>query len=320
MTRSTPDQLFREGLITEDQYKRIELITSGKLVSVHYDLRSLLYLGVMLFTTGVGILVYENIGEVGHLVVIGLLIALTIGCFYYAFTHSVPYQNGVVKPPTAWYDYVVLLGSLLFISVQGYLQYRYDLFSGHLELGTLVNAIVFFYVGYRFDHAGVIALGITALASFFSISVTPQKWYTGDISAEAGLHNIAIIFGAALSATASFLDHKDIKRHFTFTYQNFSFLIFFCGAIAGLFVKEEIYGLYLLVIYAGCFRAWIEARRNKSFLFVLYAFIAAYIGTTYLLADTILREASEMWFLYFLLSSGGFVWFILSYRKLFKRE
>jgi len=34
MTRNTPRELLEKNLITEDQFKRIESITSGKILSV----------------------------------------------------------------------------------------------------------------------------------------------------------------------------------------------------------------------------------------------------------------------------------------------
>ena len=83
MTRDTPRELLDKGFINEDQFTKIDVITSGKVVSVFYELRSLLYLGVMLFTTGVGILIYQNIGDLGHLLSIIALIILTTGCFFY---------------------------------------------------------------------------------------------------------------------------------------------------------------------------------------------------------------------------------------------
>src|SRR5688572_28137544 len=129
MTNEIPNDLFNKGFITEDQYKKIDLITSGKVVSVFYELRTLLYLGVMLFTTGMGILIYENIGELGHLISIIVLTVLTIICFWYAFKHAKPYTHEQVTSPTPYYDYILLLGSLLFISVQGYLQFQYGIFD-----------------------------------------------------------------------------------------------------------------------------------------------------------------------------------------------
>ena len=319
MTRATPQELFDKRFISEEQFKRIDQITSGKVVSVFYELRSLLYLGVMLFTAGAGLLIYLNIGELGHLLSIIALSLLTIACFWYALKHAIDYTHGQVKSPTPYYDYIVLLGSLLFVSVQGYLQFQYGFLTDNLGFSTLMTAAFFFFIAYRLDHVGILSLAITALASFWSISVSPQKWYSGDFFSGSHLYNTAIIFSTVMAILAIVLDRRAIKKQFTFTYLNFCMLIFFVGAITGLF-DGEWWGIYLVVIYAGCAVAYYIARWEKSFLLLLYAFVSAYIATTYLLVQTILDEAIELWFLYSIASCGGFIYFIIKYRNHFKQH
>jgi hypothetical protein len=318
MTQQTPKELLEKGLITEDQYTKIEMITSGKIVSVFYELRSLLYLGILLFTTGVGILIYKNIGEIGHLISVFVLMALTTGCIWYIFKNAPSYSNEAVKPPTPYFDYIVLLSALLFISIIGYLEFLFDIVEEKPGLITLTTSVFFFYAAYRFDHVGVLSLAITALASFWSISVSPQQWYSGNFFEADNLHITAIIFSIVVGAIASVLDRKGIKKHFTFTYLNFCSLIFFVASIAGLFM-EDWWGIFLLLIYAGCAFAYYMARWKKSFLFLLYAFLAAYIGTTYLLAETILND-ELLWFFYSIASCGGFIYFIIRYKNYFRQQ
>jgi hypothetical protein len=120
-----------------------------------------------------------------------------------------------------------------------------------------------------------------------------------------------------MTGVAMLLDNFLIKRHFTFTYVNFACLIYFAGGLTGLFSEYPVF-VYALLLYAGCaFAVWF-AHRKKSFLFLLYAFVVAYVTTTYLLADIIL--VGEIWFLYMMASCGGFVFFIMRYRKYLKRE
>ncbi|HEY6438158.1 MAG TPA: hypothetical protein VIY47_16320, partial [Ignavibacteriaceae bacterium] len=107
---------------------------------------------------------------------------------------------------------------------------------------------------------------------------------------------------------------------FTFTYLNFCMLIFFVATVAGLFIEEDVYIIYLALIYGGCVFTWYMARWKKSFLFMLYAFVAGYIGTTFLLFDTIFSEAYFLWFYYSILSCGGFIYFIIKYKNYFARE
>ena len=318
MTRNTPVELLEKGLITHEQFQKINPVVSGKIVSVYYELRTLLYLGVMLFTTGAGILIYQNIGSVGHMVSLIALSILMALCFWYTVKHEQGYSNGPVQSPTPYYDYVLLLACLLFISIQGYLQFQYAVLDDNLGWSTLITALVFLYAAYRFDHVGVLSLAITALASFWSISVSPQKWYSGDFFSGSRLYNTAIIFSIMVGGIAFFLDKRGIKKHFTFTYLNFCMLIFFVGGVVGMFHPDWL--RYVLLIYGGCAFAYYMARWRRSFLFLLYAFLAGYIATTFLLAKTVMEEIPALWFYYSLLSCAGFVFFIIRYKNFFKQS
>jgi hypothetical protein len=318
MTQETPKELLDKSLITEEQFHKIEPIVSGKIVSVFYELRTVLYLGVMLFTTGAGIIVYQNIGSIGHIVSIGLLTLVMIACYIYVFKKEVGYSHHQVKSPTAYYDYILLLGCLLFVSILGYLQFQYGFLDDNLGWSTLVTAVFFFYLAYRFDHVGVLSLAITSLASFMSISVSPQKWYSGEFFSGNELYNTAIIFSLVVGGIAFFLDTKDIKKHFTFTYLNFCLLIFFIGALVGMF--RQYWPLYMILILAGCGAAFYLARTRKSFLFLLYAFVAGYIAITYLLAMTVFDRVPELWFYYSVISCVSVVYVIIRFKRIFKQS
>jgi hypothetical protein len=319
MTKKIPHELFEKGLIREDQFNKINLITSGKIVSVFYELQALLYLGVLLFTTGVGILIYINIGRIGHQIALLALVLITCGCFFYAFKKGMAYSHSSVKSVTPYFDYVVLLGALLFVSVAGYMQFQFGFLNENLELVTLLTSIFFFYIAYRFDHLGVLSLAITALASFCSVSISPQKWYSSTFTETASLHLVAITFGVMMACIALVLEKECIKKHFTFTYLNFSALMFFTGSITGLFISSW-WLVYLLLIYAGCVFTYVIAVRKRSFLFLLYAFVSGFTGTTYFLGKIIFRDALQVWFLYSVFSCGGLVYFIIKYRTYFKQK
>lgn len=62
-------------------------------------------------------------------------------------------------------------------------------------------------------------------------------------------------------------------------------VMFLIAALSGMFIEHDAYGRYLLILYAGCGITIYSASRRRSFLFLLYACIAGYIGTTYLLID-----------------------------------
>lgn len=312
-------ELKNREFIDQGQFDALEPIVSRKLVSVFYELRIILYLGIMLFTTGVGILIYKNIGDIGHLVVITILFLLTAACFYFAFSKAEPYSNWKIRTSLPYYDYIVLLACLLFISVLSYLQFQYELFDNGMGTLTLVTSLFFFYAAYRFDHLGVLSLAITALASFWSISVSPQKWYTGEFLDSDSLYRTAIFFGLGLCISALILDKVGIKKHFTFTYLNFGGLVYLIGCLSGLFIDYDHYGVFLVALFAGCAAAAYYAHIRKSFMFVLYAFVFGYIGLTYFLADVVLDDAG-IWFFYLMGSCGGFIYMIIRFKSYFKRS
>jgi hypothetical protein len=310
--------LKERNFLSDAQFHHLEPIYSNKVISVFYELRIILYLGVMLFTAGIGILIYKNIGDLGHLAMITVLFVLTAWCFQYALKHVPAFTRAKFSPPTPYFDYIVLLGCLLFISVLGYLQFQYERFDDGMGLTTLVTAAFFFFGAYRFDHLGVLSLAITALASFWSISISPQKWYSGDFLNDSNLHNTALVFAVALATAGLVLDRRKMKKHFTFTYLNFSALIFLVAALSGMFIEDDVYPVYLMLLYAGCTGVAYYAYKNKLFLFMVYAMVFAYIGTTYLLTD-IINDIPGLWFLYLLASCGGFIFFIIRFKSYFRR-
>ncbi|MDQ6764325.1 MAG: DUF2157 domain-containing protein, partial [Bacteroidota bacterium] len=77
-------KLLREELITQSEFEKVEL-QEHEPVSVHWDLRMLLYLGIVLLTTALGILVYKNIDTLGHDVIIAAIGIICAGCFMVLF-------------------------------------------------------------------------------------------------------------------------------------------------------------------------------------------------------------------------------------------
>jgi hypothetical protein len=312
-------ELKDRNLLSETQFNFLNEIFARRIVSVFYELRIILYLGIMLFTAGAGILIYLNIGEMGHLIAIIVLTILMALCIHHAFSFAKPYDHGKIKAPTPYYDYVVLLGCLLFISILTYLQFQYNFFDEGMGAATLVTSIVMFYAAYRFDHLGILSLAITAMASFWSISISPQKWHSGSFLEDGQLHNTAIFFGAALAAGGWLLNRRGIKKHFMFTYLNFASLVYLSGCLTGMFSDDELSLLYFLALAIGCGLLIYHARQEKSFLFLLYAVVAGYIGITYLLFSITTFDDFVFILFYFMLSCAGFIMFIIRYKSYFKR-
>ncbi|MEO5572687.1 MAG: DUF2157 domain-containing protein [Bacteroidia bacterium] len=299
-------KLKADGLLTEIQQQKISESSRNKLFSLNFELRTLLYCGILLATTGFGILVYKNIDTIGHSVVIGLIALLCAGCFVYCFRKRSPYSNLKVESPNAFFDYILLAGCLLFLTLEGYLQFQYNVFGNRFGLATIIPAILFFALAYFFDHKGVLSMAITALCAWIGITVTPLDLLShNDFS---GVHFIysALAVGIIFMAVSYISNVRDIKKHFSFTYLNFGANMMFIAALSGMFTMG--YGLIYFLILAALVYYFIRyARKENSFYFLLIAVIYGYIGFTYQLFYLLDKSGLTIIFTYI-----GFLYFVVS--------
>jgi hypothetical protein len=75
--------------------------------SLHTELKLFLYLSVLLFTSGIGILIYENIDSINHIAILSLLLLVTVICFYFSFKMHPDFKssNQFENP---LFDYLIL--------------------------------------------------------------------------------------------------------------------------------------------------------------------------------------------------------------------
>src|SRR4028118_2109574 len=105
--------------LTPEQADQIQIEERNKPFSVHWELKTILYLGVLLLNTGLGLLIYLNIDTIGHQVVIALIVAVCVAAFWYAYTHKTPFSYQKVESPSPYFDYIVLLGCFTFLILEG---------------------------------------------------------------------------------------------------------------------------------------------------------------------------------------------------------
>ena len=316
MNLNTIDSLHSLGHITDEQKEQLSKIYSKKIFSLFYELRTMLYLGVLLFASGVGVLVYKNIDTIGHQVIILLLILLMAACFWFVWKKKSPYSHAEVQSPGVLFDYAMLLGSLLLATIIGYLQFQYSVFGEHWELGALIPALAYFPLAYRFDHRGVLSLGITGIASWLGLTVSPVGLMEESIFPQEQLVLSGLIFGALTMGTGLLLERKGIKKHFTFTYMNFGFLVFGVASLGGLFILDQRF-LFFILIAGLCVLGVYYARKEQSFFFLLMSSLFGYCAVTYLLLDVV--EEFFFWQLYFVLSCAAMIYGLFKYKTFLAR-
>lgn len=309
--------LLGNDLINPGDADRIEAFEQSRPFSLHWELRSLLYFGVLLINAGAGFLIYENIDTIGHLALILAIGAVSAGCFWYAWRHRAPFSPDEVKSPTPYYDYILLLGCLTFLVMEGYWQYQYQIFGTRYGLATFVPMVIFFGLAYLFDNRGVLALGITALATWVGITITPYEL----LGANDFGSDIIVLTGLALAVflcLVPFLSARlNLKKHFALTYLNFAIHLMMIACLAGMIALDKELLYFPLMCAATAFFLW-YARENESFYFLTVAVIYAYIGFTWLIFRYLRDMDIEGYLFYFMASCAGIIVFLVNHKKFFK--
>jgi hypothetical protein len=309
-------KLQAEGLISSESMQRVTALEEGRLFSLHWELKTLLYLGVLLLSGGLGILVYKNIDTIGHTAILIFISLISAGCFFYCFYRKGPFSWSRVAPPNAFFDYILLLACLSFITFIGYCQFEYHSFGEKYGLATFIPMLVLFISAYTFDHLGVLSLAITNMAAWVGIAVTPLRLLRENDFNDTVLIHTGLALGVVLILLGVVSAYNNYKKHFEFTYLNFGVHLFFVAGLAGLFRYSQIYGIWFLVLAGVAVYLGLEAFKRKSFYFLLLVVLYTYIALSYAVVRWLLTTYSKgtidlmpiyLAFVYFILSAIGVV-------------
>ncbi len=313
--------LLQQELITPEDAEKIALSESKKPFSLHWELKTLLYLGVLMLNLGLGFLIYENIDTIGHAVLITLIGAASATCFWYAIRHRQPFTTGETKSPTPYYDYILLLGCLTFLIMEGYWQYQYNIFGTRYGLATFIPMVLFFGLAYWLDNRGALSLGITALATWLGITVTPQDLLRQNDFNSNSIVTTGVFLGIFLTLVPFLSERWGVKKHFSLTYLNFGVHILMICTLAGMIALDQKAIYFPLLCGSVGFFLW-YARNNGSFYFFTVPIIYGYIGFTYMIFKITesMNLYSTFYLLYFVLSCTGVIVFLTNYKRFIKTD
>lgn len=316
------ENLHADGLISDESFEKIK--QKQDLFSVHWEIKTLLYLGVLLLTSGLGLLIYENIDTIGHQAVLALIALICIGCFAYCFKTCFPFSADKVKAPNTAFDYVLLLGSISFLTFVGYLQFEYKVFGTNYGLATLIPMLVLFFVAYYFDHLGILNMAIANLAVWMGVSVTPkQLLLNSDFNSETIIYTY-LVLGIILLTGAYLTQRLNFKKHFKFSYQHYGVHVAFIALLAGYFFyyNSAFCFLWILGLFSLAWFIYRDAFKNQSFYFLLLAILYSYIAVSSLAARVFMQVQDEgalyLMLLYFIGSGIGLILFLVKLNKKLK--
>lgn len=317
------EKLSAQELITKDEFDAIKIFNEQEPVSVNWDLRTVLYAGILLLATGLGILIYDNIETIGHDAIITSIALSFSACFIYCFKKSSGYSNKKMDSPNAWFDYILLLGSMLLVIFIGYIQYQYNVFGNRWGIATFIPMVMLFFIAYYFDHRGILSLAITNLAAWIGITVTPAEILKDNDFSNERIIFSGLILGAGLVAISILTTQIMIKQHFAFTYKNFGAHILFISLIAGLIHFDDVDLLWFLALALTGFFMFRNALKENSFYFFVITALYVFFGLSYVVITLLFDLGDDMGMFYlaliYLIASGiGLIKVLMNYNKKIK--
>lgn len=290
MKKDLYEKLYEEGLVSDASLGRLRKRYEPALFSLHWETRTLLYLGMLLMSTGLGILVYQNINTIGHQIILLVIAFISIGCFAYCTRHKPAFSRERVASPDSLFDYLLLLGCLTFVAFVGYLQFQYQVFSLRYGLATFVPMVVLFFVAYYFDHIGVLNMAIVNLGLWMGVSVTPNGLLALlDFNGETMLY-VSLGLGMLLLVGAFATQVFNVKRHFRFSYQHYGVHVAYMALLGGYFYFGFGHGLALMAgLFVLSYYLYRDAYERKSFYFLILVVLYTYVAVSSLVVRGLIR-------------------------------
>jgi hypothetical protein len=313
--------LLEKNLISKEQFQHIQAYRNLNIFSLHNELRFLLYLSVLLFTSGIGILIYQNIDTIGHTAILGLFLLATLICFYFCFKNHEGFKKEQVPFPNPLYDYLVLTGVILSCTFVGYLQFQYQTFGTHYGLATLIPTIISIFCAYYFDNKSVLSIGITGMAAYLGLSVNPKHVFENEMIDNTYLSYVGLAFGLTLLLWALYANKINLKKHFNLVYLTFSLHLVGIACMVNLCDDYWFpFGLVLAIATYYFYNLSFQIRSVSLFIFtVLNGFIGMNIFFVRVLVSIHLDDFFSIFFFttpfYFIGSIIGFIKLIKHFNK-----
>ena len=270
------------SVLSGEQAALFDRVARRLLVSLRFEIRALLYVGVLLLTSGVGLLVKEHHREIGPwaiAVAIGLAAA---GCLFWVGRTAAPFSWGEVPSPNVAFDYVLLLGLLLFASDLAYIEVQFTLLGANWAHHLLVVGIVYVVAAYLWDSRTILGLALTTLAAWRGVSVSLASGWAWK-SQPDDLRENALVLGVVYLAAAALSVWLGRKAHFEAVFANAGLVLVLGALMSGALDDEAAWPIWLavLLVVAGVVM-WHGFRLDRS-LYFAQGVVAAYIGLLRLL-------------------------------------
>ena len=282
--------LEADGRLDGATAARLRSIERREIFSVYPELRALSWAGVMLVVAGVGVLVGKNLDRIGPLTLAAAIAVASAACYAYALWRRKSATASLVD------DYVLLLGALLLSADLGYIEVQFELLEHGWPRYLLLLAFVHGAGAYFFGSQALLALSISAVASWIGIEQRPTRAL--DLLFVHHMETAARTYACAAIVFAWRVVDQRVRgaREFAPVFDHFvaNFALF--ASLVLVFDRPyRLAGAILTLIAAAAVVTY--GMRKRSEAFVLYAYGYAVVAVDVLVVSHLRAERDALLFL-----------------------
>jgi len=313
LTILTRLELWKEqGKISPEQHVHLAGLSREEPLSLFLELNVLLYAGVLAFVAGLGWTVSTWSHQIGDVLVVAVLSTILAACFWFCFSRAPAWSPTETPAPSPIFDYVLYLGSLVWLLDLAYLENRFHVLSRQWDLYLLATAGLFFFLAYRFDNRFVLSLALSSLAGWFGLKIS--HWSTNPDDA---YRQYALLYCLLVGVSGALLQRRGLKPHFFGTYLNVVANVLFWAVLSGVF-KPQGYGIWFLALLIACGASLAWGLTRRQFAFVAYAAVYGYVGVSSLFLRGVTDFTAVMF--YFVVSGVAMLVLLVQIGRRFGRQ
>lgn len=291
-TAQAVPELVASGILPPGKAALLLRVARGELLSVHAELRALLYAGVLLILGGVGVLVEQNLERIGPLAIAVALGLAALAALAWVVRVAPPFSWGEAASAHLAFDYILLLGVLLAAADLAFIEVKFTPLGAHWPWHLLLVALLTGLAAFRFDSRVVFSLALSTFAAWRGVAVgrlgTVLWAYTGAVRWNA------LACGALFAAFGFVLARTRRKAHFEPVAVHLGWLLVLgalgSGMVSGMAESGDTgiaWAGALLLVGAGLAAgAW----RFRRFPLFAFGVLGAYVGLCRLMIKLLNEE------------------------------
>jgi hypothetical protein len=301
------ERLVAEGVLAPHNAAVPLRSARGELLSVRFELRTLLWLGVSLVVAGVGLLVKENLDRIGPLAIAVVLAVAATGCLAWVARVAPPFSWDEQPSPNLAFDYILLLGAALVGADLAFIEVKFTALGAGWPWHLLFTSLVYATLALRFDSRVVLSLALSTFAAWRGVAMGSLasapfgRWQPGLVRANA------IACGAMFVVGGWLLVRLRRKAHFEQVAAHMGWLLVLGGLGSGIVEGPagRSWAAWAAALLAtGVALAWGAAHARRFWLFAM-GVLGAYAAISRFVVEVV--QPGRMRSLWFLVTSVALI-------------